>query len=1234
MAVFAAVHIRACAESDKKYGEIRKMGDACMKRLLHIARTCMPALLACILLLAGAVPSGAQTLTANLADDEGQGYATVLYDRDSGLPTSEANDIIQSEDGFLWIASYGGLVRYDGSTFYQYDASTGASGTICLYIDSKQRLWGGTSDKGVFMLEHETFTYFTTADGLTSSFVNAICEDEAGNILVGTTRGMCYIDPEMQVHQLDDERLNKSSIYSMERGEDGLIYGCTHDDHCLFTIRDLAIADYYTGDELGIASPVQSLCLDPEEPGKVYIGTSSTILYHGPLKKGIRWSLIDTRGLNTVNRLKAIGDTIWICSDKGIGSLQDERVTVLNKVEMNSSVFNAIQDYQGNLWFVSTRQGVMKIVHNPFVDLTQRAGLNEMVVNTTCRYGSDLYVGTDSGLHILNSRNVAKSTSLTEYLSGKRIRCIRRDSAGNLWLATRSDRGLVCYNGETDTFQAYHPSNGKLDTETTRVVMERQDGTIAVSSSEGVRILSDGKVVKSFTRENGVETEQILCMEETADGTLLMGSDGGGIYVEDGDHVRHIGKANGLESEVILRIKKDPVDPELLWIITGSSIAYMRDEQVTTLHEFPYANNFDIFFADEGGSGSIMTWVLSSSGIYVVRRDDLLSDAADMAYTFLDSNCGLPFTATANSYSDIEEDGTLYIAGYRGVCRIDIDERIDESAPLKMAVPYLLADDEYVWPENGTFTIDADCKRLTIPAYIFTYTLENPHIRYGLEGFDPEPLHGTRDSLSSLSYTNLRGGTYRFHMAAINTGTGEVKQSIEVTIIKKKAVYEKLWFWLLVLGGTAVLTSGLLLLYFARKNAKEKEKERVRAEEELAAHVQTGSLPAVFPAFPDRHEFDIYATMHPARQVGGDFYDFFLVDDNHLAMVMADVSGKGFPAALFMMKTKTLIQNRTQLLEDFSPGAVLTDVNDQVCDNNEADMFVTVWMAILDLRTGEGLAANAGHEHPVLRRKGGQYELVKYRHSLALGAMEGLPFREHSFRMEPGDTLFVYTDGVPESNDKDGKFFGTDRMLEALNGAETDDLKKTAESVKRHIDAFSGDAPQFDDITMLVFRYNGPEKSAEPKDGPIVRETKNNGSEQEAELILDADLERLNDVIDFVTERLERAGSGELEKNQIQLAVEELFVNIASYAYGPEGGKASIRICTGGEPVKAWITLTDSGMAFDPLNAKTPDITLSVEERPIGGLGVYMVRQMMDSVTYEYKDGKNVLTIEKTLVEE
>lgn len=249
--------------------------------------------------------------------------------------------------------------------------------------------------------------------------------------------------------------------------------------------------------------------------------------------------------------------------------------------------------------------------------------------------------------------------------------------------------------------------------------------------------------------------------------------------------------------------------------------------------------------------------------------------------------------------------------------------------------------------------------------------------------------------------------------------------------------------------------------------------ERINADLDTAANIQESQLPSTFPAFPGRYDFDIYASMTPAKTVGGDFYDFFLVDEDHLALVMADVSGKGIPASLFMMISKLLIQSRVMMGE--SPAEALNNTNAQLMQNNAAHQFVTVWLAVIDLKTGKGIAANAGHEHPAIRRANGQYELVVYKHSPPVATMARMKFREHEFELFPGDSLFVYTDGVAEATDSNNELFGAERMLEALNKDPNAHPKDILKNVMEGIDAFVKDAEQFDDITMLCLKYNGPD---------------------------------------------------------------------------------------------------------------------------------------------------------------
>ena len=383
------------------------------------------------------------------------------------------------------------------------------------------------------------------------------------------------------------------------------------------------------------------------------------------------------------------------------------------------------------------------------------------------------------------------------------------------------------------------------------------------------------------------------------------------------------------------------------------------------------------------------------------------------------------------------------------------------------------------------------------------------------------------------------------------------------------------------------------------------EKERIGAELDVARHIQASMLPCIFPAFPERHEFDIFASMTPAKEVGGDFYDFFLVDDDHLAVVMADVSGKGVPAALFMMISKTLLKSAAQ--SGLSPKAVLEKVNDQLCENNDAEMFVTVWLGILEISTGKMKCANAGHEYPAIMRKGGDFELFKDKHGFVLAGMEGARYREYELELHAGDRLVVYTDGVPEATNGANTLYGTDRMISALNGARDGSCRQMLEALHRDVDSFVDGADQFDDITMLCIEMK--EAASAMKKVNLV-----------------PTLDKLPEAVAFFEDTLSGADVPMKVIARVNVAVDEIFSNIARYS-----GATSVTLGCALADGRVTLRFSDNGRPYDPTGKPDPDTTLSAEERDIGGLGIFMVKKTMDDVSYEYTDGLNILTLVKEL---
>lgn len=383
---------------------------------------------------------------------------------------------------------------------------------------------------------------------------------------------------------------------------------------------------------------------------------------------------------------------------------------------------------------------------------------------------------------------------------------------------------------------------------------------------------------------------------------------------------------------------------------------------------------------------------------------------------------------------------------------------------------------------------------------------------------------------------------------------------------------------------------------------------RIESELNLANNIQAHMLPTIFPPYPECEEVDLYASMDPAREVGGDFYDFFMLDERHLAMVMADVSGKGIPAALFMVIAKTLIKNEATMGSD--PSGVFTKVNHMLCEGNENNMFVTAWLGILDTETGVLTYANAGHNPPVIKRGGSAFAYLKTRAGFVLGGMEGIKYRQQELQLEPGDRLFLYTDGVTEAEGVDGTFYGTDRLLEFLNAHRADGLEQVLKGLHEEIEAFADGMEQADDVTMMLMEYRQKKESS---DFP--------------ERVFAASENQLEKVTAYVEEVLEQSGCPAKTSMQIAVCAEEIFVNIAKYAYTEREETVSLGIkCEDGQAV---MRFTDHGVPYDPLARKDPDVKRSAKDREIGGLGIYIVKKTMDDVQYQYQNGKNILTLKK-----
>ena len=764
--------------------------------------------------------TGAETVSSGL---EGRQMA-ILYDSSIGMPTSEANALAQTSDGFIWIGSYSGLVRYDGNSFYRFDSTTGIASVVSLFVDSSDRLWIGTNDNGLALYSDGEFTFFNSGTELEASSVRAIVEDDSGNILVGTTAGLYYIDTRMELHTIDDERVSGLYIYALHRGPDGVVYANSVNGD-IAIVENLDIS-YFYDNHYYTDFVVNSIYPDPENPGWLYIGTEDMrILYCNPASDGLsKPRVLRTPNLTSINDMLLYDGQLWVCADDGIGYFNEkEKFKKLDGISMTSSIDMIMSDYEGNLWFASSPQGVMKLTRSIFTDVNRYDNLEDMVVNTTCMYGGRLYVGTDNGLLILNEKLKRVSDDMTEMLDGIRIRSIKADSSGNLWICTYSEYGIICLH-EDGSFDYYNSAEAGLASDKIRTVAEVSDGTMAVSASGGVSFIKDGKVISTFNQSSGITNTEILTVcENKKENKLYLGSDGGGIYVvsPESDEISHLGHEDGLTSDVILRIKYDSYR-DTYWIITSNSIAYMKDDVITTVTGFPYANNFDVFFNEHG-----QLWVLSSAGIFVVSADEMMKNQ-DITYEQLDSESGLPYVTTANSRSYIGESGDLYISGTAGITMVNINDQTTDLSSIKLALPFVEADDEMIYPDdNGRISIPASCRRLTIYGYALSYALNNPRLSYYLEGFDKDYMTTTKRDMDAVTYTNLNGGDYTFHLELMS-GDGQSVVSEKTLVISKQKAWYEYWLVRILLTAAAVL----LVMFMIYRHFKRKSDAALKKEQE------------------------------------------------------------------------------------------------------------------------------------------------------------------------------------------------------------------------------------------------------------------------------------------------------------------------------------------------------------------------------------------------------------------
>lgn len=736
-----------------------------------------------------------------------QDWIIYEYNETNGLPTGEANTVLQTRDGYVWIGSYGGLIRYDGTTFRNYsnERKIRSSSIRCLFEDSQGRLWIGTNDRGVYLYEKNQFTHYGYSNDKEFLSVRSFAEDCQGNIYIGTTSGLAKVEGQEMV--LVTEKIYGTTVYSMEVDENNVLWTCLDDGIAMLVQEDEVIYTFDSNELL--EAPVY--CMGRTGDGTLYLGTSGNEIY----RIGFRDSEYKKESfilyqysigeLSTVNDIRQDAEgNIWVAALNGAGYL-DENENWHPVIGKHVSAINvAAFDYEGNIWLASTSYGILHLVDGIVYNGNETAGLSETSINTVVRCGEYYYMGTDTGLLVRDEELMPVENELTQKLDGIRIRNLLCDRDGNLWIGTYYQYGLLLYEPEEERITEFTQENGLVNDQV-RMILECKDGRIAVATQGGISILKDHEVVQNYTEKNGLNYPIILCLCEGADGTLYAGSDGQGFYAIQEETVTHYGFDEGLSAGVVLRMLPDE-DGKGLFISAGNELFYWnyKEFQLLQNYEKSAGSIFDLYLNGDD------IWLMQSNGIHILNRECLLS-GAETEVKLIDVSDGLTGTLNANTWNT-EEDGIYYLCSSNGLSILNLGESDPEPKVLR-AVMNQIDVDENVYESPDRVDIDGQVTRLTFQFAVLSYSEKEVTVRYQLKGFDEEPYTMTNSQPMSVSYTNLSGGDYEFVLEVLGTDGEAVGSPYTIQLHKDYLLWEYRWFWLII--GFAALFLVILLIWLS-----------------------------------------------------------------------------------------------------------------------------------------------------------------------------------------------------------------------------------------------------------------------------------------------------------------------------------------------------------------------------------------------------------------------------------
>ena len=719
----------------------------------------------------------------------GGDYVPIVYNSENKMSSSEANDIVQTPDGYIWVGSYAGLYRYDGQQFTMVGKRQNISNVTVLYVDSKGRLFVGTNDSGVAVYENNKFKLYGIEEGLDVNSIRSICEGESGEIYIGTTGKTAILHPDGTIVQPEGME-EVSYVNSLTDEKDGLISGVTNDGILFFVQNEKVVyKETFKSEQGGYYT-----CVYRTGAGEYLAGTSNKqiVQFSGRSGKIQKERNIHLTGINALRSItEDANGQIWICAEDGFGYMKDGAGFVPVSIPMfNNSLENMVQDYEGNYWFASSRLGVLELTKNMFADVFAKAGLSDRVVNATCVYDGLLYVATDTGLVIVDEKNNKEiRNAVTKHLDGVRVRSLMKDSSANLWVSTYGEDGLVCLTKQGQIVTYNEENSGTMGSRF-RSAIEMSDGTVVAASSTGLSFIRDGKVTATVGEADGLTNPQILCMYEMPDGRLLAGSDGDGIFILDGTEIVDcISYDNGLPSQIILRICEFKGG---YLLVTSNSLCSMDGSgNVRQLQNFPYANNLDAKI-DQNGN----VWVLSSAGIFVVSSDSLYNDSTEMSYRLYGPTHGLFTSLTANSWNYMDENGRIYLSCANGVKTVETLAEKAKQTEYKLALNKISGEEGEILPsENDIYQMSKGDKRIEVEPVVLNYTLSSPYVKYYLEGVDEHPIVAHSDAVDVIRYTNIPSGTYEFHFAVLDETTMQPLNEMVITLNKEKQFYEHVWFY-------------------------------------------------------------------------------------------------------------------------------------------------------------------------------------------------------------------------------------------------------------------------------------------------------------------------------------------------------------------------------------------------------------------------------------------------------